>query len=345
MVTTLSKFSKQARRTLRLTAAWLIVSLFTAWSEQLALERHAIFEPWTDLLAEHALRALFGGLVIGGIYVFVLHDTMRKWPLLRSLAVAGALLLIGLAAIWSIRFGLPSTWANWDFAGQYTHWFLLLSGSILMLRLNDRFGDGDMDYLLDRWRRPRQELRIFMFLDMRSSTSIAETIGDTRYFQLLNDLYADITDPVVYSEGEIYQYVGDEISISWKLERGTRNERCIRCFFAIRQKLTARAAYYTGQYGTAPVFKAGMHFGPVTRGQVGLVKRQTIFSGDVVNTAAHIQSSCNALGVDNLVSKDLLDVLALSPAKYTIKPMGPIPLKGERNAMELSTLALPKSGT
>jgi class 3 adenylate cyclase len=105
---------------------------------------------------------------------------------------------------------------------------------------------------------------------------------------------------VVYSEGEIYQYVGDEISISWKLERGARNERCIRCFFAIRTEASVPAPHTTPwQYGTAPVFKAGMHFGPVTRGQVGLVKRQTIFSGDVVNTAAHIQSSCNALGVDN----------------------------------------------
>ncbi|MBK7287961.1 MAG: hypothetical protein IPI95_13165 [Flavobacteriales bacterium] len=109
-----------------------------------------------------------------------------------------------------------------------------------ILRLNDQYGGGSMSYLIDRYRRPRQELEIFMFLDSASSTSVAESIGDTRYFKLLNDLYADITDPVVYSGGEIYQYVGDEISVSWRLDRGIRNDRCIKCFF---EKLRKRAEY------------------------------------------------------------------------------------------------------
>lgn len=339
---TLSKVNKRTRRTLRLTAVWLLIASFTALFEYSALIGQGVFRPFPDILQEHALHALIGGLVIGGLYVFFLHDTLRKWPLLRALALVFALLLIGTAIITAIRSDDRHAVLSWAFFGRYLHWSALLGGSIIMFRLNDRFGGGDTDYLLDRWRKPRQELRIFMFLDMRSSTSIAESIGDTRYFQLLNDIYADITDPVVYSEGEIYQYVGDEISVSWKLERGARNERCIRCFFAIREKLNMRNAYYSGKYGTAPVFKAGLHFGPVTRGQVGLVKRQTIFSGDVVNTAAHIQASCNALGVDNLVSKDLLDVLVLSPAKYDVKAMGSIPLKGKRNAMELFTLDLKK---
>lgn len=343
MAITLSKFGKQARRTLRLSAAWLAVSVFTALFEHLSLVQQGIVLPYSGILAEHALRAFFGGLIIGGIYVFACHDLMRKWSLLRSLAVVGAWLLAGLAGLYAFRSGMSSL-PTLAFVGEFLHWFLLLAASILMLRLNDRYGGGDMDYLLDRFRRPRQELRIFMFLDMRSSTSIAESIGDTRYFQLLNDIYSDLTDPVVYSEGEIYQYVGDEISISWKLDRGTRNERCIRCFFAIREKLIARASHYIAQYGASPVFKAGLHFGPVTRGQVGLVKRQTIFSGDVVNTAAHIQASCNGLGVDNLVSKDLLDVLELSSQKYKIRPMGSIPLKGKRNAMELFSIELATAG-
>jgi adenylate cyclase len=75
----------------------------------------------------------------------------------------------------------------------------------------------------------------------------------------------------------------------------------------------------------------------VTTGEVGLVKRERIYSGDVVNTAARIQNSCNALGVDNLLSKELVDILHL-PARYRLRGVGGIALRGKSQAMELYTL-------
>ena len=300
--------------------------------------------PWA-ILIQHLAKALVGGLIIGGGYMFLLHDRLRNLPFMFGALFVIGLLLIGTVALHVITPSLsltilPYASGRWLVVGQFLYWALLMTGTMVILRLNDLYGSGSVSDLLDRYRKPRQELRIFMFLDMKSSTSVAESIGDTRYFKLLNDLYADITDPVIYSEGEIYQYVGDEISVSWKLNRGIRNDRCIKCFFAIRGKLRARSEYYRNTYGIEPVFKAGFHYGRVTTGEVGMVKRQTIFSGDVVNTAAHIQASCNELGVDNLVSKELLDVLSLRPLVYDVKPMGSIPLKGKRVAVELYTLSL-----
>ncbi len=35
-----------------------------------------------------------------------------------------------------------------------------------------------------------------MFLDIRSSTAIAEDLGHLRYFELLNDFFKDIADPI-----------------------------------------------------------------------------------------------------------------------------------------------------
>lgn len=338
---TLRKFRKRGRRTLRLTAAWIAVAALAAFLEYLVLAGHGVPVALLPLLARYTWHALLGGLFIGSAYVFLLHDFLRPWTLLRVLLLTTALTAAAVALPFLLHPGEASAWLWRPAAARFLAWALLIDCTIAMLRLYDRAGGPGPDPLLDRWRKPRQELRIFMFLDMRSSTSIAENLGDARYFQLLHEIYADVADPVVYSEGDIYQYVGDEISISWKPERGARNERCIRCFFAIQDKLRARAAHYRNTYGTAPEFKAGLHFGPVTTGQVGLVKRQTIFSGDVVNTTSHIQAMCNNLGVDILVSKDLLDVLFLPPAKYPVRPMGSIPLKGKRKAVELFTLARP----
>lgn len=348
MAITLSKYRRRSRRTFRIVALWMALSGFTALFEYNVLSRAGMTPAGWDILADHLSKGLLGGLVIGGGYIFLLHDRLRKLPFM-----VGILLMIGLLGIGTIGFNLllsgpllgdlrPSSGGHWWQLGHFLYWTLLLFGTMVMLRLNELYGSGSVSDLLDRYRKPRQELRIFMFLDMRSSTSVAESIGHTRYFKLLNDLYADITDPVLYSEGEIYQYVGDEISVSWRLNRGLRNDRCIRCFFAIREKLLARAEYYRTTYGSEPVFKAGFHYGRVTSGEVGLVKRQTIFSGDVVNTAAHIQARCNELGVDNLVSKELLDVLSLRTQTYAIKPMGSTPLKGKRVAVELYTLSLPE---
>lgn len=342
---TLSKVGRRTRRTLRITGAWMLIAGFTALLESNALASSGGSPERLDILWEHLYTALVGGLLFGGCYIFLLHDRLRKLSFTHGMGIVIALVLLATLA-WDRL--LPQVWpegpattaGGWRLIGHFLKWGFLMGGTLLFLRLNDQYGGGSLGYLLDRYRKPRQELRIFMFLDMRSSTSVAETIGDTRYFKLLNDLYADITDPVVYSGGEIYQYVGDEISVSWQLDRGIRNDRCIKCFFAIRAKLRQRAEYYRTTYGTEPVFKAGFHYGRVTSGEVGMVKKQTIFSGDVVNTAAHIQASCNKMDVDNLVSKELLDLLSLRSFPYTVSPIGSIPLKGKRNAVELFTLSL-----
>jgi adenylate cyclase len=88
-----------------------------------------------------------------------------------------------------------------------------------------------------------------------------------------------------------------------------------------------------------PTFKAGFHYGQVTTGEVGLVKRERIFSGDVVNTAARIQNTCNEYGVDNLIPKALLDLLRL-PASYNLREIGAIGLRGKREPISLWTIVL-----
>jgi adenylate cyclase len=75
----------------------------------------------------------------------------------------------------------------------------------------------------------------------------------------------------------------------------------------------------------------------VTTGEVGSVKRERIYSGDVVNTAARIQNSCNELAVDNLLSQELLEVLHLPPT-YRTREMGSIPLRGKASSTTLWTI-------
>jgi len=337
----------RAKRTLRITLAWVGVGLLGALFEHNLLLEHGLESSLKYRLDTQFIRSLLAGLVGGGIYIFLLRDRLRLFPYVSALGIMAALMLVVLSLALVV---LPEYNNGSDldttldrlfslrFLGQYLYWTLLMGASMLMVRLNDQYGNGGFDYLTGRYRKPRQEMRIFMFLDMRSSTTIAEQLGHVKYFQLLNELFTDITDPIVYARGEIYQYVGDEISVSWPLRRGVRKQRCVRCFLNIRAKLDKRSKHYQERYGLVPTFKAGFHYGQVTTGEVGVVKKERIFSGDVVNTAARIQNSCNAHGVDNLFSKELLDVLRL-PAEYPVREIGTISLKGKREPMSLWTLS------
>ena len=56
-----------------------------------------------------------------------------------------------------------------------------------------------------------------------------------------------------------------------------------------------------------------------------------------MNTAARIQNTCNEHGVDNLISKELLDLL-LPKGALPVREIGSIALKGKRSAISLWTI-------
>jgi len=340
----ISRTSVRFQRVLRITLAWVILACVAAVFEHTSLLTNGVPSSLIDHIDDRFLTALLAGFLGGGLYIFVLRDRWRKLAYFRAAATMAVLLFVVVLAFSVFlptaaraHLSVSERLFSFQFASTYFYWLLLMGGTMLMVRLNDQYGNGGISYLTGFYHKPRQEMRIFMFLDMRSSTAIAERLGHNKYFELLNELYADITDPILYSRGEIYQYVGDEISVSWSFRKGVGRQRCIRCFLNIRSKLNQRAAHYQQRYGLAPVFKAGFHYGPVTTGEVGLVKKERIYSGDVVNTAAHIQNQCNAHGVDNLISQDLINVLRL-PKNYALREIGSTELKGKSQAIKLWSL-------
>ncbi len=60
-------------------------------------------------------------------------------------------------------------------------------------------------FITGKYHKPRREQRIFMFVDLKSSTSIAEAMGDMKYYNFLNDFFHDITKCILATKGEIYR--------------------------------------------------------------------------------------------------------------------------------------------
>lgn len=176
-----------------------------------------------------------------------------------------------------------------------------------------------------------------MFLDINSSTSIAEKLGDKRYHAFLKDFYADITNPILDNKGEIYQYVGDEVVVAWKYADGIERSQCVRCFFDIKEHIGSLKEKYMMRYGIWPSFKAGMHCGMVVVGEIGNIKRDITYSGDVLNTTSRIQALCKEFKKDVIASAELID--ELQPLKkFDTLPLGSIKLRGKEKQIPLIAL-------
>lgn len=190
------------------------------------------------------------------------------------------------------------------------------------------------NYIRGKYQLPLEEKLIFMFLDLKSSTTIAEKLGHIRNHEFLNDFFHDMTDPILECKGRIYQYVGDEIVLTWQIKEGLKDINCIKCFFDIQNKIYGMKDLYLNKYGVCPEFKAGLHVGIVITGEMGDIKKDIVYHGDTVNTAARIQAECNKYNKKVLASKDLI-VMFVPDGKYKTESMGNIRLRGKEKELEL----------
>lgn len=181
--------------------------------------------------------------------------------------------------------------------------------------------------------KPGEEERIFMFVDMKSSTTIAEKLQHRKFSHLVQDIFNDMAVVDNYN-GQIYQYLGDGAIISWNLKNGLKNNNFIKAFFAFTNVVNRRTKYYKRKYGLAPKFKAGLHAGKVMVLQVGRIRRDISYNGDTINTAARIESMCAEYKQDLLISGVLFDMV-LDKEEYKFKNIGNIKLKGKRRGVDI----------
>ena len=84
---------------------------------------------------------------------------------------------------------------------------------------------------------------------------------------------------------------------------------------------------------------AGFHFGTVKTGEIGVLKKDIVFSGDVLNTIARIQGLCNNYRVDILISEHLKNKMNIE-AEFQIQSHGINELRGRNEAIELFSVQL-----
>ncbi|MBL86485.1 MAG: adenylate/guanylate cyclase domain-containing protein [Winogradskyella sp.] len=206
--------------------------------------------------------------------------------------------------------------------------------SLFYVEVSEHLGHSVLtNFITGRYHHPKTETRLFMFSDMKSSTQIAEALGHDVYFQFLASYYNDLSDAILHHKGEVYQYVGDEIVLTWPSTTDSFAQLSLDCFYAMKADLKQRQSHYIKNYGMFPDFKAAIHIGEVTTGEIGALKKDIFFTGDVLNTAARLQSECQTYGVDLLVSKAVVDIVTSN--RYQFNSLGSVQLKGKTQVVEL----------
>ncbi|MEM7101543.1 MAG: adenylate/guanylate cyclase domain-containing protein [Bacteroidota bacterium] len=323
------RFRHRLQRWFTLTVVWLIVALILAFQKHLMLHSELVGEhlPISMLVTikSEMFGAFLGAIFGGALMIFFFQDRFRDWKLINAILIQAAIyipMMLSVTMVASFFYNsLSMNLPFWDkavaikviqFMGSadqlviFLNWSIILVISVWVLAISEKFGPGQLTkMLLGKYHKPTEETRIFMFLDLKGATTLAEKIGHQLYFDLLKKSFDEITEPVLMSKGEIYQYVGDEVVISWTLENGLTNNNCIDCYFRIQDKLRSSKPYFLSKFGIIPDFKAGVHVGKVMVGEVGMAKRERIFSGDVLNTASRIQGQCKAFDLDILISGEL----------------------------------------
>lgn len=227
---------------------------------------------------------------------------------------------------------------NEDLPVIVTYALTLVSLIIFTRQMHSKLGPGVLlNFITGKYHKPRTEERIFMFLDLNSSTTIAEKLGDLKFHYFLNDFFYDITECILSTKGEIYQYVGDEVVVTWNIKKGLKNGNCIQAFYLATHHIHSLEEKYLKKFGIVPHFKAAYHCGKVIIGEVGDVKSEIVFHGDVVNTTSRIEYQCHSLGKSVLISEKLLHMLPKNIVNAAVW-VDNIQLKGKEKKLGLYTL-------
>jgi adenylate cyclase len=211
---------------------------------------------------------------------------------------------------------------------SFTFAFGLTFAVLFVLEISRIVGGRTLrDIVLGRYHHPRPEDRFFLFVDITGSTALAERLGPAAVHRFLDRVFRLAADPVDEHHGEVYQYVGDEMVVTWTARSTRHGAAPVACFFAIARALKAARPAFEREFAAAPRVRGALHAGPVVTGEVGARRRAIVFHGDVVNTTSRIEQATRDLDRPFLASADALDRLSLD-GTFALEDLGPQHLRG-----------------
>ena len=332
-------------RKLRLFAIVIVVSVLASVAFSLA-------QGYTSL-AGIAVGVSYGILLtvpIAGISLFVLQGPMRPWLgglsftaglMVRSAIFAAIILPTLFFQLGSVIAGVrvDPTHKGLGIAIVFAIVSVILAN--LIIGIANIIGPrAFLNFVTGRYHPPIEENRFVLFVDIAGSTGLAESLGGVGIHRLLDRTFRLLTAAVVDYRGEVLNYVGDEVIVTWPEKSGAVDGRPLRCFMAMRDELAQASGQLQREFGVVPRIRGSLHFGPVIIGEIGDVKRAIVFNGDVMNTAARLEELSRNVEGGFLASRVAMERFGSVPP-FAVRDLGRLPIRGRADGIDVVGIDVP----
>jgi adenylate cyclase len=287
--------------------------------EQMLLGEHLRRPDWVDPL-EILWTAVFG-LTIAGLGLFA-------GPVV-ALTAGAVLVLATIGGSWVAfdRYGILLDPFFPAITGLALH-FALTSFRFLVTDRDKRFvrrafGRYVSPAVLAELERNPQALRLggeereltILFLDVRSFTSLSETMSPTDLVDFVNRLLSHLSEEIVAEAGTIDKFIGDSIMAFWNAPLAVPGHVVMACRASLRMRermdaLNASDAFGFRARGHASAtvrIGIGLNVGMACVGNMGSESRFNYSAlGDAVNVASRVEGLCKEVGADILGSESVV---------------------------------------
>lgn len=287
---------------------------------------------------------------LGAVDLFVLNGLMRDWLSRFSFTIALGIRSAIYAAIiavlqWlqpgELLAGIPPETTTVSFWQGFAYSAAVSVLFNLGFAITNLIGARSLrNLLIGRYHSPVEENRFVLFVDIAGSTGMAESLGGVAIHRLLDRVFRTLTRSVVDYRGEVLNYVGDEIIVTWPERDGAIDCRPLRCFGAMRDELAATAGQLQREFGVVPRIRGSLHFGPVIVGEIGDVKRAIVFNGDVMNTAARLEELSRQVDGGFLASRAAMEQFSSAPP-FAVRDLGRLPIRGRVDGIDVVGIDAP----
>jgi adenylate cyclase len=287
---------------------------------------------------------------ITSISLFVLEGPMRVWLgglsfianlIVRSAIYAAIIVPILFFQLGSIIAGAPYDPSHESFWINVVYAFAFLVLANLVLGIANIIGSrAFLNFIIGRYHSPVIENRFVLFVDIAGSTGLAERLGGLAIHRLLDRTFRLLTLAVIDYRGEVLNYVGDEVIVTWLESGGAVDCRPLRCFMAMRDELSRASSQLDSEFGVVPRIRGSLHFGPVIVGEIGDLKRAIVFNGDVMNTAARLEELSRGVDGGFLMSRAAMDRFSSAPP-FAVRDLGRLPIRGRADGIEVVGIGTP----
>jgi adenylate cyclase len=289
-------------------------------------------------------------VTIGGFEVFLVDGPMRDWLgglsftknlMVRSAIYAAIIIPTQFFHLGALLLGLhvePSRdtfWAATIYSGIFS---VAMNLALAITNLVGR--RALLNFITGRYHAPVEENRFVLYVDIAGSTGLAERLGGVGIHRFLDRTFRLLTIAVVDTRGEVLNYVGDEVIVTWPERSGAIGCRPLRCFVAMRDELLRASSEFEREFGASPRIRGSLHFGPVIIGEIGDIKRAIVFNGDVMNTGARLEELSRGVEGGFIASRAAMARFNSAPP-FAVRDLGQLPIRGRADGIEVVGLVAP----